>query len=172
MAVELPLNEPDESDTEDHGRRADFDLIRELAALLEETGLSEIEIGEGAERVRVARAPQGTAAVMAPAAPAPVSAAESLSAEVAEVPTPVNVDSSHPGAVISPLVGVAYSSPEPGAEPFITVGELVSEGQTLFIIEAMKTMNPIRAPRGGRVARILAENGAPVEYGEVLLVLE
>ena len=155
MAVKLPLNEPAES-----ARQADFDLIRDLAALLEETGLSEIEIGDGPERVRVARTVQGAAA------------AEPLSTEAADVPTLVNVDSSHPGAVISPLVGVAYNAPEPGAEPFTKVGEQVSEGQTLFIVEAMKTMNPIRAPRGGRVTRILAENGAPVEYGEVLLVLE
>ena len=170
MAVELPLNEPKESETEDRTERAEFDLIRELAALLEETGLSEIEIGEGAGRVRVARALQGAATIMPAAAPA--AAAEPVAAEVADVPTPVNFDSSHPGAVISPLVGVAYAAPEPGAEPFIKVGEQVSEGQTLVIIEAMKTMNPIHAPHGGRVAQILAENGAPVEYGEVLLVLE
>lgn len=162
MAVKLPLNEPAES-----ARQADFDLIRDLAALLEETGLSEIEIGDGPERVRVART------VQSPVASVPaVVVAEPLITEAADVPAPVNVDSSHPGAVISPLVGVAYNAPEPGAAPFTKVGEQVSEGQTLFIVEAMKTMNPIRAPRGGRVTRILAENGAPVEYGEVLLVLE
>ncbi len=166
MAVKLPLNEP-------HERRwtADFDLIRELAALLEETGLSEIEIGEGPGRVRVARTVGGTT-YAAPAALQPAPAAEPQGADIVDVHKPVNVDSSHPGAVISPLVGVAYDAPEPGAEPFTKVGEQVSEGQTLFIVEAMKTMNPIRAPRGGRVAKILAENGAPVEYGEVLLVLE
>ena len=161
MAVKLPLNEPEE-----RARQADFDLIRDLAALLEETGLSEIEIGDGPERVRVARTVQSAVASAAAAA------AEPLSTEAADVSTPVNIDSSHPGAVISPLVGVAYNAPEPGAEPFTKVGEQVSEGQTLFIVEAMKTMNPIRAPRGGRVTKILAENGAPVEYGEVLLVLE
>ena len=166
MAVKLPLSEP-----EDNPRHADFDLIRDLAALLEETGLSEIEIGDGPERVRVARTLQGTAVAMEPASSV-AAAPESIGAEAADGATPVNVDSSHPGAVISPLVGVAYNAPEPGAEPFTKVGEQVSEGQTLFIVEAMKTMNPIRAPRGGRVARILAENGAPVEYGEVLLVLE
>ncbi|MEE8172305.1 MAG: biotin/lipoyl-containing protein [Alphaproteobacteria bacterium] len=133
--------------------------------MLEETGLSEIEIGEGPERVRVARAVYSESVAAAPAS-------ESMGTELAEVPTPVNLDSNHPGAVISPLVGVAYTAPEPGAPPFTKVGEQVSEGQTLFIVEAMKTMNPIRAPRSGRVARILAENGAPVEYGEVLLVLE
>jgi acetyl-CoA carboxylase biotin carboxyl carrier protein len=164
MAVKLPLSEP-----EDRLRSADFDLIRDLAALLEETGLSEIEIGEGPERVRVARSIAGAAA---PAAHQAALASEPVAVEVAEVPKPVNIDSSPPGAVISPLVGVAYNAPEPGAEPFTKVGEQVSEGQTLFVVEAMKTMNPIRAPRGGRVTRILAENGAPVEYGEVLLVLE
>ena len=166
MAAKLPFNEP-----EDSPRQADFDLIRDLAALLQETGLSEIEIGDGPERVRVARTLEGAAAAMEPA-PSATGAPELVSEEVADGPAPVNFDSSYPGAVISPLVGVAYNAPEPGAEPFTKVGEQVSEGQTLFIVEAMKTMNPIRAPRGGRVARILAENGVPVEYGEVLLVLE
>ena len=170
MAVELPLNEIEESKTEKRVPRAEFELIRELAALLDETGLSEIESGEGATRVRVARTPQGSAAAVALAS-TPV-AAEPTSAEVAEAPSSVNVDLNHPGAVISPLVGVAYAAPEPGAEPFINGGEQVSEGQTLMIIEAMKTMNPIRAPRSGRVSQIMAENGSPVEYGEVLLVLE
>jgi acetyl-CoA carboxylase biotin carboxyl carrier protein len=170
MAVELPVNEePDE--TEGVTEHANFELIRGLAALLDETGLSEIEIGEGAGRIRVARNLQAAAAP-AVALPAQPAAVMSPAADAAEVPTPVNVDSSHPGAVTSPLVGVAYTAPEPGAEPFVKVGAQVSEGQTLFIIEAMKTMNPIRAPRGGRVASILAENGQPVEYGEVLLVLE
>ena len=160
MAVELSLDEP-----ENRRRQCDFDLIRDLAALLEETGLSEIEIGDGPERVRVARTIHG-AATAAPAA------SETPIADIVDVPTAVNLDSNHPGAVISPLVGVAYNAPEPGAEPFIRVGEQVNEGQTLFIVEAMKTMNPIRSPRGGRVVRILAENGTPVEYGEVLLLLE
>jgi len=162
MAVELPLDEP-----ENRRRQPDFDLIRDLAALLEETGLSEIEIGDGPQRVRVARTIHGVAI----AAPAPA-ASEAFITDLDDMPAMVNVDSNHPGAVISPLVGVAYNAPEPGAEPFITVGEQVSEGQTLFIVEAMKTMNPIRSPRGGRVLRILAANGTPVEYGEVLLLLE
>jgi len=166
MAVELPLNEPEDNKVETGSSRAAFDLIRELAALLDETGLNEIEIGEGTERVRVARVPHGSPAAISPPA------ADMASAEAADLPMPVNVDSSHPGAIISPLVGVAYLAPEPGAEPFIKVGEQVSEGQTLMIIEAMKTMNPIRAPRGGRISQILTENGSPVEYGEVLLVLE
>ena len=141
----------------------DTDLIRSLAQLLEETGLSEIEIGEGDRRVRVARN-----GVRPPAAaegnPAPAAAA-------AESP-PAAVDASHPGAVTSPVVGTVYAAPEPGAPPFVKLGDTVSEGQTLFVIEAMKVLNPIRAPRGGSVKEILAKNGEPVEYGEVLLILE
>ncbi|MSO74469.1 MAG: acetyl-CoA carboxylase biotin carboxyl carrier protein [Alphaproteobacteria bacterium] len=143
----------------------DLDLIRELARLLDETGLSEIEIGEGESRIRVAR-------LLAPAHAAPLSAAAvAAAAAPAGLPAPT-LDASHPGAVTSPMVGAVYVGPEPGAPPFMRVGDQVSEGQTLLIIEAMKTMNPIRAPRAGRVTRILVENGAPVEYGEVLLIIE
>ena len=148
----------------------DVELIRALAAVLDEAGLTEIEIGEGANRIRIAR--QATvAAAPAPAAaarPAPLGPAPEQEAPVA----PVADDASHPGAVTSPLVGVVYVAPEPGGRPFVTVGDEISEGDTLFIVEAMKTMNPVRAPSGGRVARVLAENGARVEYGEVLLILE
>jgi acetyl-CoA carboxylase biotin carboxyl carrier protein len=144
----------------------DPDLIRELTKLLDETGLSEIEIGGGDNRVRVARilAP----AVAIPSPPAPVAA--SVPAPASE-PAPV-IDTSHPGAVTSPMVGTVYTAPEPGSPAFIQAGDSVSEGQTLLIVEAMKTMNPIRAPRSGTVGRILVENGAPVEYGEVLLLLQ
>lgn len=139
----------------------DPDLIRELAKLLDETGLSEIEIGGNENRVRVARGGTVTQATTpAPAPPAP-----------AADPAPA-MDASHPGAVTSPMVGTVYVSPEPGSPPFIQAGDAVSEGQTLMIIEAMKTMNPIRATRSGTVGRILVENGAPVEYGEVLLLLQ
>ena len=148
----------------------DIELIRALAAVLDESNLSEIEIGEGESRIRIAR--QATA-VAAPAAaiaarPAPVGPAPEEEAP----PVPVADDASHPGAVTSPLVGVVYVAPEPGGPPFVSVGDEISEGDTLFIVEAMKTMNPVRAPSGGRVTRILAENGARVEYGEVLLILE
>ena len=148
----------------------DVELVRALAAVLDEAGLTEIEIGEGANRIRIAR--QVTAA----ASPAPAVAARP--APVGPAPeeepprAPVADDSSHPGAVTSPLVGVVYVAPEPGGRPFVSVGDEISEGDTLFIVEAMKTMNPVRAPSGGRVTRILAENGARVEYGEVLLILE
>ena len=148
----------------------DVELIRALATVLDEAGLTEIEIGEGANRIRIAR--QATAA----AAPAPAIAARPVPVEPAPEdeapPAPAADDASHPGAVTSPLVGVVYVAPEPGSRPFVTVGDEISEGDTLFIVEAMKTMNPVRAPRGGRVTRILAENGARVEYGEALLILE
>ncbi len=138
----------------------DTDLIRSLAQLLEETGLSEIELGDGDRRVRVAR--DGVR---------PPAAAEGNPVAAAESP-PAAVDASHPGAVTSPVVGTVYTAPEPGAPPFVKLGDTVSEGQTLFVIEAMKVLNPIRAPRGGSVKEILAKNGEPVEYGEVLLILE
>ncbi len=148
----------------------DVELIRALAAVLDEAGLTEIEIGEGANRIRIAR--QATvAAAAAPAVATRPAAVEAVPAEEVS-PAPVADDASHPGAVISPLVGVVYVAPEPGGRPFVTVGDEISEGDTLFIVEAMKTMNPVRAPSGGRVARVLAENGARVEYGEVLLILE
>ena len=148
----------------------DIELIRALAEVLDEAGLTEIEIGEGANRIRIARQAQPAAA------PAPVAAARPLAAVPVpeeESPTPPAADdASHPGAVTSPLVGVVYVAPEPGGRPFVLVGDEIREGDTLFIVEAMKTMNPVRAPSGGRVTRVLAENGARVEYGEVLLILE
>ncbi len=148
----------------------DFDLIRRLADLLEETGLTEIELGEGERRVRVARAP-GTSSA-ARQEPAERAAEVLNTGPVPTGPQLAPIDGSHPGAVTSPMVGTVYLSPEPEAPPFITVGDQVAEGQTLIIVEAMKTMNPIRAPRSGKVTQILVENGAPVEYGEVLLILQ
>jgi acetyl-CoA carboxylase biotin carboxyl carrier protein len=144
----------------------DPDAIRALAAVLNETGLTEIEIAEKDSRIRVVRAaPQAATAIApVPVAPAAAAAAAAVAAEPDEA--------SHPGAVVSPMVGVAYLSPEPGAPPFITVGQSVTAGQTLLLIEAMKTFNQIRAPKAGTVARILIANSTPVEYGEVLLILE
>ena len=143
------------------GFDVDSDLIRRLAELLDETGLSEIEVGEGEHRVRVVRA---VAVAAAPAAnPAPAAA---------DAPATADADAAHPGAVTSPMVGTVYTAPEPGAPPYVKVGDTVSEGQPLFVIEAMKVMNPIRAPRAGRVTRILVQNRDPVEYGDVLLILE
>lgn len=138
----------------------DDELIRRLSALLEETGLGEIEYAEGERRIRVARG--GGAAYALP--PMPVAAAE----PAAEAPAPVDTGD----AVIAPMVGTVYISPEPGADPFVRPGDTVTEGQALLLIEAMKTFNPIRSPRAGRVVRILVGDATPVEYGEVLMVLE
>jgi acetyl-CoA carboxylase biotin carboxyl carrier protein len=143
----------------------DPDAIRMLAAVLTETGLSEIEIAEKDSRIRVVRALGPMAAPVAvPVAPIAAAAQTQASAE-AEL-------AAHPGAVTSPMVGVAYLLPEPGSAPFVTVGQTVAAGQTLLLIEAMKTFNQIKAPKAGTVARVLVANGAPVEYGEVLMVLE
>ena len=155
------------------GARFDPEAIRALAAILTETGLTEIEIAEGDSRIRVVRAQQTFASVPLPppgVSNLPVSnlAASNVAAAVTE-----GADlSKHPGAVLSPMVGVVYLAAEPGAAPFVQVGQTVAEGQTLLLIEAMKTFNQIRAPKAGTVARILAAAGAPVEYGEALLILE
>jgi acetyl-CoA carboxylase biotin carboxyl carrier protein len=141
----------------------DPDAIRALAAVLNETGLTEIEIAEKDSRIRVVRAAAAPSVAAAPAPPivAPV-----------VPPGPSPQESTPAGAVLSPMVGVAYLSPEPGAAPFVTVGPSVAAGQTLLLIEAMKTFNQIKAPKSGTVARILVANSTPVEYGEVLLILE
>ena len=136
-------------------------LIETLAELLERTGLSEIELAEGDARLRVVRQVASTAVQVA-AAPTAVAAA----VEAADTS-----ERSLQGAVLSPMVGTAYLAPEPGAAPFVAVGARVEEGQTLMIIEAMKVMNPIRAPRSGTITRIMVTNGGPVEYGEPLLVI-
>ncbi len=150
----------------------DDDLIRRLAELLEETGLSEIEIGEGEQHLRVVRAGAGPA-LAAFAAPAAVAVpGPSSDAAVNGAEADGHVDAGHPGAIIAPMVGTIYLAPDPGSPPYITQGGSVEEGDTLFIIEAMKTMNPVRAPRGGTVSRVLVQNETPVEYGEVLAVIE
>lgn len=145
--------------------KVDTDLIETLAELLQRTGLTEIELAEGDSRVRVARQPQPLMATL-PAAMAAGPAAVSEGAGR----TPA-VDE-HPGALHAPMVGTVYLTPEPGAPPFVTAGAEVREGQTLLIIEAMKVMNPIRAPHGGRVSKLLVGNGDPVEYGELLLIID
>ncbi|MBN9559807.1 MAG: acetyl-CoA carboxylase biotin carboxyl carrier protein [Alphaproteobacteria bacterium] len=147
----------------------DAEAIRTLAAILTETGLTEIEIAEKESRIRVARAPAPVAAyATAPAELAPVAAS---GGPVQTVPAITDL-SQHPGAVLSPMVGVAYLSPEPGTPPYVTIGQTVEAGQTLMLIEAMKTFNQIKAPKSGVVAQILVVSGGPVEYGEVLMVLE
>jgi acetyl-CoA carboxylase biotin carboxyl carrier protein len=146
-------------------------LIERLAELLQRTGLTEIELAEGDAKVRVARAPQPAVAPIA-AKPELPPAAGSASLAGAAQPAPAGASDRHPGAVRAPMVGTVYLTPEPGAPPFVDVGAEIREGQTLLIIEAMKVMNPIRAPRGGRVANVMVSNGDPVEYGELLLIIE
>jgi acetyl-CoA carboxylase biotin carboxyl carrier protein len=148
----------------------DHELIRELAKLLDETGLSEIEIDRDGLRVRVARGAAGIAPATA-IVPPPVQAAVATARDAAVRPL-TDDPVTHPGCVRSPMVGTAYLAPEPGAAPFIEVGTRVSQGQTLLIIEAMKTMNHIPAPKAGTVTRILVGNRQPVEFGEPLAIIE
>ena len=145
----------------------DKSMIRDLAALMDETGLTEIEIEQNAIRLRVARqlAPVASYAPM-PAA-GPVAIAGSAAAPAAK-----SAGAEHPGTVKSPMVGTAYRSPEPGAATFVEVGGKVQSGQTVLIVEAMKTMNHIPAPKSGTVVQIMVQDGQPVEYGEPLLVIE
>ena len=144
----------------------DSALIRELALLLDETNLTEIEIERAGLRVRVARNVSIAASVPAGYQPAPAPASASVT------PAAVADMAKHPGVVPSPMVGTAYWASEPGAKPFIEVGSKVSVGQTLLIIEAMKTMNQIPSPRAGTVTQILVEDGQPVEFGEPLVIIE
>jgi acetyl-CoA carboxylase biotin carboxyl carrier protein len=138
------------------------DTVRALAKLLDETGLTEIEIEEAGRRVRVARAAPGVTYAAAPAAPAPrLQAADG----------PID-PAAHPGVVLSPMVGSAYRSPEPGAKPFVDFGSHVQTGDTLLIIEAMKTLNQIPAPRAGTVTQILFVDSQPVEFAEPLMIIE
>ena len=145
------------------------DLIRELADLLGETGLSEIEIERKGFRIRVARTMHvGTQAVPGPSSTPPVGPSEVAGNGVAGTAEYAE----HAGVVKSPMVGTAYRAPEPGAPPFVDIGTTVREGDTLIIVEAMKTMNHIPAPRSGKITVIMVEDGDPVEYGEPLVVIE
>jgi acetyl-CoA carboxylase biotin carboxyl carrier protein len=137
----------------------DAAAVRELAGLLKETGLTEIEIEHNGARIRVSRAVSGVAMASAPAA-----------AMATAVPAPA-ASGPHPGAVTSPMVGTVFAAPEPGKPAFVKIGSQVKEGDTLFIVEAMKTMNAIPAPRSGTVKEICVENGQPVEFGQTLLIL-
>jgi acetyl-CoA carboxylase biotin carboxyl carrier protein len=142
----------------------DHEAIRELAKLLDETGLTEIAVERAGVAIRVARHSSGTvgrARVTEAAAPTPL----------ASTPPPID-PAQHPGVIASPMVGTAYLAPEPGARPFVEVGTLVKAGEPLMIIEAMKTMNQIPAPRPGTVIQILVEDGQPVEYGQPLMIIE
>lgn len=150
--------------------KIDSKAIKKLAELLDETGLTEIEVADGDQKVRVNR---GTVASVAAPAAAPIHMpSDPTVPQAASTDKPDNVTSDHPGAVTCPMVGTAYSAPEPDAPPFASKGDTVREGDTLLIVEAMKVMNPIKAHKSGTVTQVLFENGAPVEYGDVLLVIE
>jgi acetyl-CoA carboxylase biotin carboxyl carrier protein len=149
----------------------DHDLIRELTELLDQTGLTEIEIEHDGRRVRVARHGGFVGGVTGGFDTPQVASAATALQPLASISAPAD-PAKHPGLVASPMVGTAYGAPEPGAKPFIEIGAKVKTGDTLLIIEAMKTMNQIPAPRGGMVIQILFEDGQPVEFGEPLVIIE
>ncbi|MBM3513111.1 MAG: acetyl-CoA carboxylase biotin carboxyl carrier protein [Alphaproteobacteria bacterium] len=144
----------------------DGDLVKQLAGILNETGLTEIEYDTGSLKIRVAKSVYQTAVM---AAPMPAMGHAVVAAAAAAAPSDA---ANHPGCIKSPMVGVAYLSPEPGKPPFVKVGDQVAEGATLLLIEAMKTYNPVKAPKGGRVAQIIVADTSPVEFGEPLIVIE
>jgi acetyl-CoA carboxylase biotin carboxyl carrier protein len=146
----------------------DTEFVRKLAQILHETNLGEIELGDGDKRIRVAR-PTVTVAA-APVAAAATAPAAPTAADGG--PAGGNDLGKHPGAVKSPMVGTAYLAPEPGKPNFVAVGDKVTAGQTLLIIEAMKTFNPIKAPKAGTVTQVLVDNARPVEFGEPLMIVE
>ncbi|HTE36433.1 MAG TPA: acetyl-CoA carboxylase biotin carboxyl carrier protein subunit [Reyranella sp.] len=146
----------------------DTEFVRKLAQVLHETNLGEIELADGDKRIRVARPTVTVAAAPVAAAAAAPGAAPAGGAAAAGG----NDLGKHPGAVKSPMVGTAYLAPEPGKPYFVAVGDKVTAGQTLLIIEAMKTFNPIKAPKAGTVTQILIDNARPVEFGELLMIVE
>jgi acetyl-CoA carboxylase biotin carboxyl carrier protein len=147
--------------------QVDIKLVRQLAELLNETGLTEIEVEDDDRKIRVARTVQAASVAVAAPAPAAAPAAAPVAAPVA--PTP---PADHPGALKSPMVGTVYLAASPEAAPFVSVGDTVKEGDTVVIIEAMKVMNPITATKGGKVTQVLVANGQPVEYDQPLVVIE
>jgi len=149
----------------------DAAAVRALAGILADTGLTEIEVESKDGRIRVARAPAPVAATVAPTVGMPAGA--TAAGDVPEVTETADPDyAHHPGAVVSPMVGIIYLTPEPGAPPFVTVGTTVVSGQTLLLIEAMKTFNQIKATKAGTVTNILVASGTPVEYGQPLVIVE
>lgn len=161
------------TDKNNTSMQVDAGLVRQLAELLDDTRLTEIEVQDGDRRIRVVR----NVAIAAPVAPVSLPHAPAPSAESAAAPAtaaaPVDAPAgSHPGTIKSPMVGTAYLSSAPGVKPFVAVGDQVSAGDTLLIVEAMKVMNPITSPRAGKVAQIVVENGQPVEFDQPLLVVE
>jgi acetyl-CoA carboxylase biotin carboxyl carrier protein len=156
--------------TEKKAQGLEPDLVRELAGILRETDLTEIEVEHGELRLRLARNITAAPVAMQMHAPAPAAAAAAAPAPVvAAAPADLR---NHPGAVASPMVGTAYLAAEPGATPFIKIGDTVTQGQTILVVEAMKTFNPIPAPRAGKVTQILVSDAQPVEFGEPLVILE
>ena len=153
--------------------RSETKLVQELADILDQAGLAELEYETEAVAIRLSRVSNTAPAVaMAPAASAPVSAASlSAGSAPAEPAAPAN-PADHQGAVTSPMVGTVYTAPEPGAAEFVTEGDMVKAGQTLFIVEAMKVMNPITAPAAGKVTKIFVQNAQPIEFGEALAIIE
>jgi len=149
--------------------KIDSDAIRELADLLNETGLTEVEVADGDKVIRVSK---GTTVIAGGGVSGASMPSDPAVPQQASLDAPANVASSHPGAVKSPMVGTAYLQPEPDAPSFIKKGDTINAGDTLLIIEAMKVMNPIKAQTSGTVTQILIENGEPVEFGDVLLVIE
>jgi acetyl-CoA carboxylase biotin carboxyl carrier protein len=148
--------------------KIDADAIRELAGLLEETGLNEIEVADGDKGIRVSK---GGGTVVAGAAPVAMPSDPSIP-QVPNTNAPSTTASSHPGAVTSPMVGTVYMAPDPDSPPFVSKGDTVKAGDTLVIIEAMKVMNPIKADKSGVVTQILVDDAQPVEFGDVLIVVE
>jgi len=167
------------ADQPNGGMQVDPGLVRQLAELLDATQLTEIEVQDGARRIRVVRnfaapvqsAPQaGVAPVMA--APPPVAAATPAAPPVAAPDPAATPGAEHPGTIRSPMVGTAYLAPEPGAKPFAATGDKVAAGDTLLILEAMKVMNPIVSPRAGTVRAVFVESGQPVEFDQPLVIVE
>lgn len=152
--------------------KIDRDAIRELADILNDTGLTEIEVEEKDMKIRVTKGGGQNMMMAAPTYAAPAPAAAPTAATPVESAAPVMADASHPGAVTSPMVGTAYHAPEPGADPFVEVGKKVKAGDTIMIVEAMKVMNPIKADKAGTVTQILADDASPVEFGDVLVIIE
>jgi acetyl-CoA carboxylase biotin carboxyl carrier protein len=160
------------TDKHDNSMRVDVDLVRQLAEMLDNTGLTEIEVEDGDRKIRIARKAEAAPAAVH-YAPAPAAAAAAAPIAPAAMAEPAAAPAaSHANAVKSPMVGTAYLSAEPGAKPFAAVGQKVAAGDTLLIVEAMKVMNPITAPSGGTVKAVLVENGQPVEFDQPLVVVE
>ena len=158
----------DENRGSEGGMRVDAELVRQLAELLNENELTEVEVQDGERRIVVKRQLQAAAAAPAFAPAAPAAAAPAPAAAAA----PAGPPAAHPGTVKSPMVGTVYLSGEPGAKPFVAAGQTVREGETLVIVEAMKVMNPITAPRGGRIVQLLVANAQPVEFDQPLVVID